>query len=397
MVRLTLKLRLQSTPEQATALKNTISTYTESFNRVCERGWKKRRINGVELHHDTYYTERAATGLQSQLVTSARVKATEALVSAHALKKKGKKVSCPHSRRCSIRYDNGRSGNIKLAEGKASLSSLVGRQHVTFSIPKHHADRINWPTQMADLRQDRKGRLWLHVVVQHEPPPIVATGQVVGVDLGVNRPAVTSQNKFFGKKRWREVEARSFRLRRALQAKGTKSAKRHLKKASGRLGRFRRDCDHVLSKRIVQSVEQGTTLALEDLTDIRSRMRVRKKQRRRLHSWSFARLKGFLIYKAALTGVAVAFVDPRYTSQKCSRCGHTARGNRKTPAAFACRSCGFQLNADLNAALNIAANHLASLAICSTGGLHVNQPTAVGAKPQNLSPNCKPPALAGGS
>src|SRR6266542_3673721 len=50
------------------------------------------------------------------------------------------------------------------------------------------------------------------------------------VDLDINRPAVTSTNQFLGMRRWKAVEGRYFKLIRALQKKGTKSAKRHLRK-----------------------------------------------------------------------------------------------------------------------------------------------------------------------
>ena len=124
----------------------------------------------------------------------------------------------------------------------------------------------------------------------------------------------------------------------------------------------------MLSKRLVQSVEPGATLVFEDLTDIRDRMTGRKQQRRRLHSWSFARLLGFARYKAALAGVAAATVAPRYTSQKCSRCGHWEKANRQSWGDFRCKQCDFSLHADQNAARNLEANHLASLAIRGTGG-----------------------------
>ncbi len=325
------------------------------------------RLNGVELHHETYAAERAATLLPSQLVCSARVKATEAIASCRARARKGRKVSCPRSRRAAIRYD-ARSAKVHLAEGYATLATIAGRQRVTLFIPPCHVDRKDLPVRSSDLCLDRKGRLWLHVVVQAPEPSAAPTGEVVGVDLGVACPAVTSDAQFLGSRHWREVEARSFRLRRALQAKGTRSAKRHLRKVSGRQERFRRDCDHVLSKRVVQSVEPGAVLVFEDLTDIRDRMKGRKKQRRRLHSWSFSRLLGFARYKAALAGVAVATVDPRYTSQKCSRCGHREKANRPSRGDFRCKQCGFSLHADLNAARNIGANHLASLAIRGAGG-----------------------------
>ena len=182
------------------------------------------------------------------------------------------------------------------------------------------------------------------------------------MDLGIKRPAVTSTGLFLGQRRWRETIQRYFRLKKALQAKGTDSAKQHLKKLSQRENRFRRDCDHVLSKQLVTSHEKGTLFVLEDLTNIRQRVKARRRGRRTIHSWSFARLKFFLGYKTKLYGHAVGFVDPRYTSQKCSQCGHIDKKNRKSQAQFLCRKCGFQCNADLNASYNICDNYLASQA-----------------------------------
>jgi len=372
-MQITLKLRVHGTDEAIAVLHRTLAEYTGSFNRVCAVGWPKKRVNGIELHHDTYAAERANTGLPSQLVCSARVKATEALLGTKTRERKGKKVSCPVSRHCSIRYDI-RSANIKLGQKAATLASLAGRQSVVLSVPLCHETRIGWKVCSSDLCSDRKHRLWLHVVVESELPPFQSNGKVVGIDLGVNRPAVTSTNKFLGSRQWRAIEDKAFRLRRSLQAKGSKSAKRHLRKLSGRLGRFRRDCDHVLSKHIVESVERGTTLALEDLTNIRARAKARKVQRRRLHSWSFNRLQFFVEYKAKLAGDATAYGDPRYTSQKCSRCGSTDKRSRKSQSRFVCSHCGFSLDADLNAARNIASNHLAVQATRLSGGLPINQP-----------------------
>ncbi|KKM79121.1 hypothetical protein LCGC14_1353000, partial [marine sediment metagenome] len=165
--------------------------------------------------------------------------------------------------------------------------------------------------------------------------------------------------KFLGQRRWREINQRYFRLKKALQAKGTKSAKRHLVKLSRKENRFRRDCDHVLSKQLVTQHQEGTLFVLEDLTNIRQRVKARKRVGRSIHSWSFARLKFFLEYKAKLYRHAIDFVDPRYTSQKCSQCQHIDKKNRKTQSSFLCRKCGFQCNADLNAAFNICDNYLA--------------------------------------
>jgi transposase len=63
-------------------------------------------------------------------------------------------------------------------------------------------------------------------------------------------------------------------------------------------------------------------------------------------------------------------VNPAFTSQRCSACGHLSAENRKNQAVFACTACRFTLNADVNAAINIAAGH----AVTARGGLGVTRP-----------------------
>lgn len=364
----TLTLKLPISAPNLGSLRRTAEQSRDSFNRVCKAGWEMERLNGVELHKLTYASERASTDLPSQLVCAARVKATEAVKSAKSRLRKGKKAGCPQAKSAVIRYD-ARSANINLSKGTATLASVDGRIAVTLTMPDFYKSRTGWKVCSSDLVFRKDGRALLHVVVESPDTKCEPSGTVVGIDLGVNRPAVSSNYLFFGSRQWKGVEHRYFVLRRVLQAKGTESAKRHLKKLGRKVNRFRTDCDHVLSRRIVDSVEEGTTIVLEDLTDIRSRVKARKKERRRIHAWSFARLKSFVEYKAELKGCFVDYVDPRYTSQKCSRCGHTEKANRKSQSWFVCKSCGFQHNADLNASKNIRSNYLASKGMSVAGGL----------------------------
>jgi transposase len=67
--------------------------------------------------------------------------------------------------------------------------------------------------------------------------------------------------------------------------------------------------------------------------------------------------------KAAASGAAVIYVDPRFTSQQCHVCGHTAPGNRDSQAVFRCQQCGHRDHADVNAARNILARGLATMAV----------------------------------
>jgi putative transposase len=149
-----------------------------------------------------------------------------------------------------------------------------------------------------------------------------------------------------------------------LQAKGTKSAKRLLKKRARKEARFAADVNHCIAKRIVTEAERtGRGIALEDLTGIRARVRLRKPQRVTLHSWAFAQLGQYIAYKAALAGIPVVYVDPAYTSLMCSDCGHISKKNRPGQATFRCTSCGFAEHADVNAARNIASRGAADWAV----------------------------------
>lgn len=367
----TVRIELRPTTEQAPILLDTMKQYSECFNSVATLGFNKGIKNGVELHKQTYYNLREQyPHLPSQLVCISRVVATEAVKSSLALKKKGYKVSCPHSEYLPIRYD-ARSYRAILKDNTVSLASVKGRQVVKFGMNKHAQKWLDKAVgfDSADLIY-RKGRFFLHIVLTIPDVVFNPNGQVVGVDLGLNRPAVTSSRQFLGKRQWKGIDRRYFRLKRGLQAKGTPSAKRHLKKLSGKVNRFRRDCDHVLSRQIVQSVEAGTVIAVENLTDIRSTTRQRgRESRRRMHSWSFAQLRTFLEYKAEEIECKVFAIDPRHTSQRCSRCGYIHRSNRRSQSVFKCRSCGYELNADLNGSINVALKYLAENGISALSGL----------------------------
>jgi putative transposase len=380
------RILLHPTPEQMISLKETLAQFTQAFNLVCAYGWQHREKNGVKLHHATYYqTKAACPGLVSDHLIQARVKATEALKGAFTwqrkheasyqkkvakAKKKGKPlptfkpVRKPQSKLCSVRY-NVHTYSLNWNTQTVRVSTTQGKMTIPFTVPHFSAHYAGYKIATADLIH-RKGKCWLHVVVS-VPEPLVPKGtQVIGVDLGLSRPAVTSTRQFLGSKHWKEVDRRYFRLRRKLQSNGSKNAKRHLNKLSRKQARFHRDTDHVLSKSIVQHATPGSTIVFENLTNIRENSTIGKSRKndnkRRLHAWSFAQLYDFTVYKAQERGISVERVDPRHTSQTCSHCGYQHRSNRRSQSLFLCRRCNYCLNADLNASYNIREKYLASLA-----------------------------------
>ena len=187
-----------------------------------------------------------------------------------------------------------------------------------------------------------------------KPSPYEPDG-FIGVDLGIVNIATTSTGYQAAGRGLNRYRKRQLALRAKLQKKGTKSAKRLLKKRRRKEARHAKNINHIISKTIVTEAERtGRGIALEDLTGIRDRVRLRKPQRVALHSWAFAQLADFIVYKARRAGVPVVFVDPAYTSRQCAECGHIDRLNRVSQALFTCRGCGVVAHADRNASRVLA-------------------------------------------
>ncbi len=385
----TIRLPLKASESQRSALMQTMHLYTACFNKIVAYAWENSVKNGVELHKATYYSMRTEyPQLPAQLVISSRSKATEAVKSALTWKSKHEKefkrqldkakgsrkhllkfepVHCPYSHLMSIRYDE---HTYSIRGNHVSLSTAQGRQLVDLHFYPYALRLFQQSLSFdsADLVY-KKQKFWLHLVVTLPDVKFSWNGKKVGVDFGITRPAVASNNQFFGERRWKAIEQKYFHMKRVLQSKGTKSSKRHLQKLSGRATRFRTDCDHVVSKRLIQSVIPGTLIVIEDLRNITvSTKQSKKQQKRAMHEWSFRRLATLISYKAEMNGCQVVEIDPRYTSQTCSRCGFVHQLNRRSRSVFECRNCGFELHADLNASRNIQHVYHARFGKSESGG-----------------------------
>ena len=359
----TIKLKLNIPIE---IIKPTINAYTEAFNSICQTGWNDSDSNGVSLHHKTYKQIRRY--LPSQLAVSARMKATEALKSVKVKIRKKQKATCPQAKQSSIRYD-ARSYNVWFDRNELSLLTIGGRIKSPIFVPEYFKQYIAWKRCSADLFIG-KNKVFLNIVFSKDIADTEPTGKVVGIDRGIKKIAVTSENQFFGGGQIKKVSKRYEKIRSDLQSCGSKSAKRHLRKISKKENRFRTDCNHAITKRIIESLDSGAVIALEKLTGIRQTARLRKKQRKDLHKWNFFQFEQFITYKAQARGMKIEYVDARFTSQKCSSCSYISRSNRQSQSVFKCKHCGFSLNADLNASRNIRQNYLD--AICSPSGGSVN-------------------------
>ncbi|ODS50855.1 MAG: transposase, IS605 OrfB family, partial [Halanaerobium sp. 4-GBenrich] len=102
--------------------------------------------------------------------------------------------------------------------------------------------------------------------------------------------------------------------------------------------------------------EQVGTIIMENLDNIRNTAKSLNRANRNIHSWTFYQLQQFIKYKAELAGIKVEYINPKYTSQGCSKCAKVKKSNRKANL-YSCE-CGNHIHADLNAGRNIANKYL---------------------------------------
>lgn len=362
---LTAKIKLEPTPDQHQALKDTLYTANKACDWVSNFAWTEKAFGKFKIQYAIYDEVRDRFGLPSQMAVRAIAKVADAY-------KKDKRRKRTFKPLGAFPYD-ARNLKIWTKEQRVSISSLNGREGMTFSGGQRQLELLEGRHKEADLCYI-KGTFFLFVACEVEEPSEDDVKEYLGVDLGIANIASDSDGFVYAGGTVNGLRARHTKLRRRLQKKGTRSSKRLLKKRRRKEQRFASDVNHCISKELVERAKRtGRGIAIEELTGIRDRVRVRKAQRRQHHSWSFQDLRLKIEYKARLLGVPVVAVDPRYTSQTCSKCGHCEKSNRKNQESFNCRSCGFALNADLNAARNIS------------GRAVVNQPHATGLSFSGLS------------
>jgi len=341
----TLMVKLNPNKKQYQMLLDTMHRFNEACNAIAEVAFAMHKANKIELHKAVYYDIRERFGLSAQLTIRAISKVAEAY-------KRDKSIKPEFRLDGAIVYDQ-RILSWKGLEA-VSLTTLEGRQLIPIRIGDYQKARMDRVRGQADLILVN-GVFYLCVVVEvAEETPYDPKG-VLGVDLGIKYLAVDSDGEVHSGKHVNQTRERLDSLKSRLQSKGTKSAKRHLKKLSGRMARFSKDVNHCISKRIVAKAKDTLrSIAMEDLSNIRSRVTVRKAQRRNLHTWSFGMLRQFTEYKAKIAGVPLVFVDPRNTSRTCPSCGLVTKSNRPTRDEFRCIQCGFAGPSDYIAAMNIA-------------------------------------------
>lgn len=347
-MKLTIQLQLLPTPEQAALLLDTMRRFNEAATFAARVGFDARVFSAPSIQKLAYKAIRARLHLSAQLAVRAIGKAAECF--------SRDRTVCPVFRPDgAVTYDQ-RNLSFKGLD-RVSLATLTGRELVAIVYGEYQSQRFDRIKGQCDLVR-RDGRFYLFATIDAPEQPPCEVKTFLGVDLGIVNVATTSEGESFSGEQNTRNRRRKQTARKQYQRKGTRRARRRLKGMAGRQRRFQAAENHRISKRVVaraKALQAG--IAIEDLSGIRDRLEatVGRSARRRLGNWSFSQLRQFVEYKARLAGVPVVAVDPAYSSQTCSACGHRERANRKSQAEFVCKQCGHSMNADVNAALNLSA------------------------------------------
>jgi putative transposase len=369
-VRRTAVVKLTVSDEQRDALHRTADQYLYCANRTAEYCWSDTsytecKTNKRQVRDALYADLRGETGLQAQLVQAAIRRGVEAIKGVVERWKRGQRVSRPMFTAETMDYD---TRSATFYRTKASLATVDRRVELPFVLPsdsptpyERYVLSEDYEFRESTLRYDTvTDEFYLNISMRRygsDESEVSADSEhpdqtVLGIDLGVNSLAVASTGTF-----WQGDDydhwCREFEKRRGeMQQRGTQAAHNALLRLGKREEAWRKQYIHIVANELVAEAvnHDCDVIVFEELDGIRERLPHAKWH----HVWAFRRLYEYVEYKAPERGVSVEQVAPNHTSQRCSRmdCGFTHEDNRHGEH-FCCQKCGYDVNADYNAAKNI--------------------------------------------
>jgi IS605 OrfB family transposase len=348
-MKLVVNIQLKPTAKQVKSLSDTLECCTAACNEISQRGFAAGLTRQYDLHKLLYDDTRKVFDLTAQAAVSCIPTVADAQT---AQKTRGREKSLVRFRKHAAQPYDDRIFRF-VADDMVSIWTLSGRQKIPFACGDRQRRLLAFREGEVDLMLVR-GKWYLACVCDVLDPAEVDVEGVLGVDFGIVNLAFDREGGPYSGVEIEYVRQKLSRRRAGLQRRCAKGAKRRHKKLSGKEARFRKHVNHCIAKQIVLNAERSHfAIAIEDLTHIPSRVKARKAQRSRLHSWSFSQPRQFVAYKTKLAGVLVIAVDPRNTSRYCPECGFIDKANRKTRETFPRTYCGHITAADFAAARDL--------------------------------------------
>ena len=380
----TIKLRVYPTTEQTDMFRDLAETYRQACNWVSayvfEHGFE---LNYMKLNKVLYHEAREKFGLKANLTQSvfrtvtARYKTVQEQLRRKPFKYKDENGDWQRIEKSlewlwkPIFFRRPQADLVRgddycfLQKGhQLSLNTLCKRAKVDYA-DKCFAPYFDgtWKFGTGKL-VELKGKWYFHIPVSKNLEKEFSKDEVkhvVGLDRGL-RFFVAGYDEqgssfFISVKDVCKKREKFAKLRSKLQSKKSYSAKRRLRKLSGRENRWMSNVNHWISKTLVDKYGENTLFVIEDLAGVsfeESNLNRSAKQKRQLRSWTFFQLEQFLTYKAHAAKSEVLQVSARYTSQRCPKCGSIHKEHRHHDIhEYICDNCGYRSNDDRVGAMNI--------------------------------------------
>lgn len=378
----TIKLRIDVTPKQIELFHQMTEQYRQACNSVSQYIFDEQfNLVYMSLNRALYAELRSRFGLKSQMAQSviktviARYKTVKQQLFQKPYKYEDENGDWQHISRTlewlwkPIFFSRPQADLVRdrdysfVNNGQIlSISTLEKRVKCSF-FGDHFTEYLDGSYNLGTAKLVELNGFWyLHIPVTRTVEDFEKENvkHVVGIDRGLRFLTVSyneqGKTEFISGKKIATKRRKFQEVRRQLQSKGTKSAKRRLKSISGRENRWMSDVNHRISKTLVQKYGENTLFVLEDLTGVsfeESNLSRGKKQNYGLRSWSFYQLEQFLTYKAHENKSEVLKVSAKYTSQRCPKCGTIHKENRDHYRHLYSCQCGYKSNDDRVGAMNI--------------------------------------------
>ena len=336
-------------------IKQFLIDYNNVFNECSKMIFDDRVLSLKYIHHKCYYILREKfSNLPSQTIIRAQ---KEVLATYKAIKSNKHKIDKPPVRKnFSIQLDKRLYSNYTISSIKITNPMSAGKR-ITVNFKLYN--KVNEMFEKYEVCDPtifyKNGKIYLSAIFE-TPVLVIKDLSVLGLDRGLRREVVDSDGNLYHDKDWMKQKRKIRYLKRCLQSKGTKSAKRKLKKIKNKEKNINNDHLHKITNKILKT--NKSILVLEDLKKLKENTKKDKitdkkkiKHNNRISQFSFYRFKEILTYKALSLGKRVETVSPYMTSQLDCR-ANVEKGIRK-----GCRyltSDGKVFDADWNAAINIA-------------------------------------------
>lgn len=200
---------------------------------------------------------------------------------------------------------------------------------------KHSLKFKDWKRKKSVQLQRIDGKYFLNFIYEKENTK-KCSNEKIGIDLGAHKLIADSNGEFYGK------DLYDIYSRLAKKQRGSKKYKKLLKQKTNRVNEV---CNVFINE------HRNTDVVCEDLKNVKHKSSFYKSVNNKLQYWSYRQVIDKLESLSESEGFTVIKVDPAYTSQTCSKCGAVIKSNRDGEK-YHC-SCGLEIDADTNAAINI--------------------------------------------